>query len=72
MNARRFSGRSKYSKRVPSKPTARWKRVAGLAALMGGAGIGALVVHFGKEEGAGDEHSDESSIQYERKPEGIV
>ncbi|KAH9839806.1 uncharacterized protein C8Q71DRAFT_905203 [Rhodofomes roseus] len=44
----------------PSSHTARWKRFAGLAALMGGAGIGAFVVHFGKEEGAGNERSDES------------
>jgi len=44
----------------PSSTTSRWKRAAGLAALMGGAGIGALAVHFGKEDGAGDEHSDES------------
>ncbi|KZT65031.1 hypothetical protein DAEQUDRAFT_740902 [Daedalea quercina L-15889] len=45
---------------APSSLTSRWKRFAGLAALMSGAGIGALAVHFGKEEGAGDEHSDES------------
>ena len=47
---------------APSSLTSRWKRCAGLAALMGGAGIGALAVHFGKEEGAGDEHSDERRI----------
>ncbi|EPT00667.1 hypothetical protein FOMPIDRAFT_1030309 [Fomitopsis schrenkii] len=58
---------------APSGPTARWKRMAGLAALMGGAGIGALVVHFGKEEGAGDEHSDESrQVTLRRMGWGLV
>lgn len=58
---------------APSGPTTRWKRVAGLAALMGGAGIGALIVHFGKEEGAGDEHSDESrQVNLHRMGWGLV